>query len=108
MDESPDQIEEHIRSTRRELESNLQELEHRVKDATDWRIQFERHPWAFLGAALAGGILLSAALGGHRRPVRWSARGESTRPAARAPSAASRVWTHIKEGLKQASDWQEV
>jgi hypothetical protein len=67
VDERPDQIEDHIRSTQRELGSNLQELENKVKDATNWRVQFERHPVAFLGIAFAGGLLLSAGLGGRRR-----------------------------------------
>lgn len=67
MDERPDQIEDHIRSTQRELGSNLKELEDKVKDATNWRVQFERHPIALLGIAFAGGLLLSAGLGGRRR-----------------------------------------
>jgi hypothetical protein len=67
VDERPDQIEDHIRSTQRELGSNLQELEDKVKDATNWRVQFERHPVAFLGIAFAGGLLLSAGLGARRR-----------------------------------------
>jgi hypothetical protein len=67
VDERPDQIEDHIRSTQRELGSNLQELEDKVKDATNWRVQFERHPMALLGIAFAGGLLLSAGLGGRRR-----------------------------------------
>jgi hypothetical protein len=67
VDERPDQIEDHIRTTQRELGSNLQELEDKVKDATNWRVQFERHPMALLGIAFAGGLLLSAGLGGRRR-----------------------------------------
>ena len=67
MDERPDQIEDHIRTTQRELGSNLQELQDKVKDATNWRVQFERHPVALLGVAFAGGLLLSAGLGGRRR-----------------------------------------
>ena len=62
MAEGPDQIEHHIRSTRRELGDNLQELEGRIKDATNWRVQFARHPLAFLGGALAIGALISIGL----------------------------------------------
>jgi hypothetical protein len=68
VDESPDQIENHIRSTRRTLGSNLEELENRLKDATDWRVQFGRHPAAFLGTAFAVGALLSIGLSGRRPP----------------------------------------
>jgi hypothetical protein len=69
--ESPDQIEDHIRSTRNELGDNLEELENRIKDATDWRVQFARHPVVFIGGAFAIGILLSIGLQRgrrHRRP----------------------------------------
>jgi len=41
------------------LGSNLQELETRVKQATDWREQFRKNPMAMLGIAFGGGILLS-------------------------------------------------
>jgi hypothetical protein len=49
------------------LESNLREIEHKVKDAADWRVQFSHHPAAFLGAAFVGGVILSSAFGGQRR-----------------------------------------
>lgn len=67
MAEGSNEIEAHIRSTRDRLESNLQELEHRVKDAADWRVQFSRHPAIFLGAAFLGGVILGKALDGPRR-----------------------------------------
>jgi hypothetical protein len=67
VDEGPIEIEAHIRSTRRRLEINLQELEHRVKDAADWRVHFSRHTAIFLGAAFVGGLILSSALGGRKR-----------------------------------------
>ena len=115
MDERPDEIEDHIKSTQRELGSNLQELENKVKDATDWRVQFERHPMALLGAAFAGGILLSAGLGGRRR------RGgddpgshvhapnlsmPSSRPAPERKSAPSDIWNNIKGALVAAAGTQ--
>ena len=42
--ERPDQIEQHIASTRNELGNNLQELEDKVKQAADWRTYYERNP----------------------------------------------------------------
>jgi ElaB/YqjD/DUF883 family membrane-anchored ribosome-binding protein len=41
-----------------------------IKDlvvASDWRAYFYRHPWKLMGAALGGGLLLSALLIPRRR-----------------------------------------
>ena len=107
MDEDPSQIEESIRSTRRQLGSNLQELEHRVKDATNWRVQFGRHPWVFIGAAFAGGVLLSAALSGRRRQS-WSQAAQAVPMSAsrHMGSASSEIWSGIKGGLIAAAGSQ--
>jgi hypothetical protein len=106
VDESPDQIEDHIRSTQRELGNNLQELENKVKDATNWRVQFERHPMALLGVAFAGGLLLSAGLGGQRRRATadnpsWQAPQWSTAATTRSErnSAPSNIWSGIRSTL---------
>jgi hypothetical protein len=110
VDEGPSQIEEHIHSTRRKLGGNLRELEHRVKDATNWRVQFERRPWAFVGAAFGGGLLLSAVLGGRRRPPpydrdRWSAAApvSPSTVARHESSATTEIWDRIKGGLIAAA-----
>jgi hypothetical protein len=118
VDERPEQIEDHIRSTQRELGSNLQELENKVKDATNWRVQFERHPAAFLGIAFAGGLLLSAGLGGRRRrtstdyrswaPAAPYMRGPDLRNPANDPGfepkeKSSDVWHGIKGALLAAA-----
>lgn len=62
MDESQAQIEDHISATRQELGHNLQELEHRVKEAADWHVQYRRHPLGFLGAAFVVGFLIAKIL----------------------------------------------
>ena len=108
MDESPDQIEDHIRSTRQELGNNLQQLENRLKDATNWRVQFERHPWALLGIAFAGGALLSAGVGGRRRRgsyarQRWASPPSTDIQGEKAESATSHIWDGIKKGLASAA-----
>jgi hypothetical protein len=72
MAERPDQIERHIESARTELGSNLQELEHKVKQATDWRTHFERHPMMLIGAAFGGGVLLASMLS----PNKWDTPAE--------------------------------
>ncbi|MEQ1472759.1 MAG: hypothetical protein ABLQ96_03000 [Candidatus Acidiferrum sp.] len=62
MDERPEQIEQHIRHQRSELEDNFSELEEKVKGAFDWKTQFEERPGVMLGAAFVGGVLLAAIL----------------------------------------------
>jgi hypothetical protein len=63
MGEEPDQIERHIDATRGQLGENLAELERKVKNATDWRMHFQRNPFPMMGAAFAGGLLLSMVVG---------------------------------------------
>lgn len=62
MDQRPEQIEQHIRHQRSELEDNFSELEEKVKGAFDWKTQFEERPGLMLGAAFVGGVLLAAIL----------------------------------------------
>ena len=68
MDQTTDQIEAHIETTRENLGANLQELEQEVKSVTDWRRQFRENPMRMLGVAFGGGILLAFLLG--RRSTR--------------------------------------
>jgi len=51
-------IMEHIETEREQLGDNLDEIESRIKDATDPRAWFERNPLLILGAAAAGGLVL--------------------------------------------------
>jgi len=51
MGETPDEIKKEIEEARARIGSELNQLEYRVKDALDWRAQFDRRPWAFVGAA---------------------------------------------------------
>jgi hypothetical protein len=67
MGETTDQIEADIAQRRDDLKSNFEELETRVKEAADWRSQFRRHPGVMIGAALLGGMLLSAMVGSASR-----------------------------------------
>jgi hypothetical protein len=59
MGEGSDQIARDIERTRDELGSDLNELERRVKNATNWRKQFQQHPFTMMGVAFGGGLLLS-------------------------------------------------
>ena len=58
MDQRPEQIEQHIRHQRSELEDNFSELEEKVKGAFDWKTQFEERPGLMLGAAFVGEFCL--------------------------------------------------
>jgi hypothetical protein len=70
MGEKSDQIEREIREKRSELSNNFNELEQKVKNAIDWRSQFEEHPGALIALAFGGGIVLSALLPAMRLPRR--------------------------------------
>ncbi|PWU01066.1 MAG: hypothetical protein C5B51_23790 [Terriglobia bacterium] len=69
MGERSDQIARRIEETRGDLGSNLRELETKVKDAADWRKQFQKSPLTMIAIALGGGLLLSRVLGGSSRPA---------------------------------------
>ena len=60
MGETTDQIESHIENKREDLQSNLQELENKVKSATDWRGYFQKYTGTMVAAAFGGGVLISA------------------------------------------------
>lgn len=79
MAQSSEQIASHIEGTRQALGSNVEELERKFKNATDWRQQLEERPLTWLGAALLGGALLGMSTA--RRPDhhRSDATGQSPR-----------------------------
>jgi len=59
MAQEPVQIKEHIDAERERLGQDLEEIEHRMKDAVDWRSWYESNTMLMLGAAVAGGLLIS-------------------------------------------------
>jgi hypothetical protein len=58
MGETPDEIKREIELTRERISTNLNQLEGRVRGALDWRTQFHRQPWAFVGGAFGVAFLL--------------------------------------------------
>ena len=58
----PDGIRHDVEQARARLAQNLNQLEHRVRTEFDWRVQFDRHPWAFVGGAFAAAFLLGLAV----------------------------------------------
>ena len=85
MGQTTDQIENQIENKREDLKSNLQELETRVKTATDWRHYFAEHTGTMIAAAFGGGVLLAAMVGGRSNRASLSQAGGS--------SEAARPWT---------------
>lgn len=85
MRQRTDQIENQIENTREDLKSNLQELETRVRTATDWRHYFAEHTGTAIVAAFGGGVLLAAIVGGRRNRTSLGPAGES--------SESARLWT---------------
>lgn len=81
MGTKPDEIVDRIDRQRDRLGENLQELETRFRDATDWRVQYQRHPWVMLGAVFGGGLLLGAWLGGGSSDGGSEASHSGTKPA---------------------------
>ena len=110
MGERSDQITRKIEQTRGELGANLYELEHRVRDVTDWRKQVQKSPLTMIGIAFGGGVLLSRVLGGgsggrrHYRSRDARANGEATSSAnpprtKHALNKAADTWDNIKGAL---------
>jgi hypothetical protein len=54
-----DKIKDHMDTQRGKLEQDLHEIERRVTTAMDWREWFDRNPLSMIGAAAAGGFVLS-------------------------------------------------
>jgi len=62
MGEESDQIKKQIEERRQELGAHLNELEYRVKTATDWRSQVTKQPGKAIAVAFGGGLLLALIL----------------------------------------------
>ena len=91
MGETPDQIERHIYEKRHELDENIHELQHKVKDAMNWRVQVNERPWTMVGLAFGAGLLTSMFLPKLRRGSSKSYRWERPEGWTRGESIASRL-----------------
>ena len=104
MGQTTHQIEAHIEDTRKDLGSNLHELERKVKSVTDWKQHFQNNPMTMLGVAFGGGILLATMLGGrkNRRGDRFSSHApgsESHAGTDHQKHKALETWDNIKGAL---------
>jgi len=106
MGETTEQIEGHIDHERRALRSNLQELEDRMRSATDWRQYVRNNPAAMLAAAFGGG-LLAANMVGHGRRRRGAApqlsHSGTVNVAGPRKGEALRAWHNIQSALVGAA-----
>lgn len=104
MGEATDQIERHIYEKRHELDENIHELRHKVKDAVDWRVHVNQRPWTMVGAAFGAGVLASLFIWKGRRSRSYrdghASRGAGSRYSrgAEGESGAKRsqVWENVK------------
>ena len=58
MGETPDEIRQEVEQVRSRLGQDSNRLEYRVKRTFDWRSQFDRNPWPFVGTAFGVAFLL--------------------------------------------------
>jgi hypothetical protein len=96
MGATTNQIERHIEKTRDDLGSNIQELERKVKSATDWKQYFRNSALTLIGLAFGGGVLLASASGGERR---HSSSSYSNSPQARQRDNVLETGDNIKDAL---------
>jgi hypothetical protein len=68
MAQEPIKIKEHIDAERERLGQDIEEIEHRMKDAFDWRSWYQSNTVAMLAAAAAGGFLVSMVVSGSSEP----------------------------------------
>jgi hypothetical protein len=57
------EYEDEIAAEERALDENLDEIEQQAKAPVDWRALVRRHPLAFLGVAIGGGVFLATVVG---------------------------------------------
>jgi hypothetical protein len=93
MGQTTDQIADHIENKREDLKSNLQELETRVKSATDWRRYFKEHTGSMLAVAFGGGLLISRMMG--KRSASNSAGESPGRARAATPGTRHEVFKNV-------------
>jgi hypothetical protein len=77
MGETSNQIERQIQAERGQLGQNLNELELKVQEVTDWRAQFQKRPMLMMGVAVGSGLLLASLTGRRSRSRRHSAEESS-------------------------------
>jgi len=110
MGETINQIEQELAAERDELGRNLNELETKARQLTDWRHYYRNHPGALIGAAVASGVVLGIISGGRGSSASTSSSftghqfdsmpdHESAKPRKRALSRLEQDWHHLSDAL---------
>jgi hypothetical protein len=100
MGERPEQLKEHIDTARNELRQNVDQLQERFRDVMDWRVQFQKRPFACLALALGAGALLSVLIEqADSEDARYRYPDSPPRAYSRFKSDASNAWTNIRSAL---------
>lgn len=93
-----ERLEHEIAEEKDALRYNVDELQERARDAVDWRTQVQRHPFAMLGAAALGGLLLAGLL----RPSPRLLRSAVAAAGAMAPTAGRMLVRPLGKRIRQA------
>jgi hypothetical protein len=101
VDQETDKIKHHIETEREELGKDLHEIEDRVKRVTDLKGWFDRNPAATIGAAVAGGFILSMIFGKSRSDEAASEVYEVKTPTSRSFSRESSKQTSTSSEMHQ-------
>jgi hypothetical protein len=105
MGESPEALRQTIAATHEDLNRNLEALEAKGQDLTDWRSHFEKRPLMMLGVAFVGGAIAAAVVGGGRSSRQHASDpvGETVpfRPSPR--RASNDTWDRLRSGIGVAA-----
>jgi hypothetical protein len=61
MAETASELKERVEQARNRLEQDLNSLQYHIRASLDWRSQYRRSPWVFLGAAFGSALMLGLA-----------------------------------------------
>ncbi len=105
MDESQDTLRRTIAATHEDLNRNLEALEAKGQDLTDWRAHFAKRPLAMLGVAFVGGAIAAAVVSGGRSSRQGSgdAVGANGPKRSTARSESSETWDRLRSGIGVAA-----
>jgi hypothetical protein len=96
MDETAGQIEQHINQERQNLGQNINELENKVKNALEWRVQVREHPLTMVGIAFGVGVVASMFIDGRIRDYNGGYTSASSGAVGR---KARREWNVVKSAI---------
>jgi hypothetical protein len=102
--EETDRIKQHIDKEPENLGRNLGEIEYRFEDATDLKAHFDRNTGLLLGAAIAGGFLLSLALGRSSRSASTEWQSDAQERATRIPAGSTHLVSKHLNSVSETLD----